>query len=522
MPATDASRPFAETSSQPERGSFCTPRQFFGLLLMYFTLQLILRVCISSSLDLDESEQMVLTQKLSWGYGSQPPLYTWLQFGIFKFSGFTVFSLSLLKNILLFCTYLFTFLNARLITRSYACAVAAAASLLFIPQIAWESQRDLTHSVLAATLVCATMFCFLQLREKRTLARYALFGACAGLGVLSKYNFALVLVALAFAAVSIPKFRAITLDWRMALAIVIATLIILPNALWALDHRDLALRSANKFRIQESSHWLSAVISGLKGLLVCSISFFAPLGILYGIIFWKRPATSEPAEKNPYVSLLLRMLLVSYALIILAIVVFRISDVHDRWLQPILISSPLLAIAWLQRRLNATRLKWLVAIAGIVMVLVTIALYGRILWAERMHRTQPWNRPYDTLAQQLKPTLAPVSTVLTDTTLLAGNLRLNLPGKIFTTPELAGIFAPANSSPIALVWDAGGGPAARKSTRSQTRDWPPPDNLAQFAERTGLALNPAQAQYLSATFKYHTTRQMKLGALVVGRDSVEP
>jgi hypothetical protein len=331
-----------------------------------------------------------------------------------------------------------------------------------------------------------------------------------------------VLVALAFAALSLPQFRAILLDKRMALAIAIAAFIILPNALWALGHRDFALRSANKFHIQESSHWVSAIGSGLKGLLVCSVTFFAPLGIMYGIIFWKRPANHEPAQKNPCATLLLRLLLVSYALIVLAIIVFRISDVHDRWLQPILISSPLLAVAWLQPRLNAARLKWLVGIAGIVMVLVTIALHGRILWAERLHRTQPWNRPYDALAQQLKPALAPATTVLTDTTLLAGNLRLNIRDKIFTTPELAGLFAPTNNPRIALVWDAGGDPAARKSTRNQTRDWPPPDNLAQFAERTGLTLSPAQAQYFSAVFKYHHARQMKLGAIMVGRDSVEP
>ena len=513
MPAADASRPIAETSSQLERGSFLTPRNFFGLLLIYFTLQLILRVWISSSLDLDESEQLVLTQKLSWGYGSQPPLYTWLQFAIFKFFGASVFSLSLFKNILLFCTYLFTYLNAQLITRNRACAMAAAASLLFIPQIAWESQRDLTHSVLAATLVCATMFCFLRLREKTTLARYALFGACAGLGVLSKYNFALVLIALTFAAIATPEFRRLILDKRMALAIVIAALIVLPNALWALDHRDLALRSAGKFKIQESSHWLFAIVSGLKGLAICTATFLVPLGIVDNVIFWKRPSTIALIPRNPCVTLLLRMLLISYALIVLAIVVFRISDVHDRWLQPILISSPLLAIAWLQPRLNAAGLKYLLAIAGVVMTLVTIALHGRIIWAERLHRTQPWNRPYDALAQQLKPAIAPAATVLTDTTLLAGNLRLNIRDKIFTTPELAELFVATNSGPVALVWDAGGDAAARKSAHTQTRDWPPPDNLAQFADRAGVRLDPAQAKYFSATFKFHKTRQMKLGAV---------
>src|SRR5215813_297968 len=102
MPASDAVRPAEPTA---EQGSFPTARQFFGVLLLYFVIQIILRIWISSSLDLDESEQLVLTQKLSWGYGSQPPLYTWIQFGFFKLFGPSVLGLSLLKNILLFCTY---------------------------------------------------------------------------------------------------------------------------------------------------------------------------------------------------------------------------------------------------------------------------------------------------------------------------------------------------------------------------------------------------------------------------------
>lgn len=512
MPAADASFPSIEPLSLTERSYFPTPRQFFGVLLVYFTLQIILRVCISSSLDLDESEQLVLTQKLSWGYGSQPPLYTWIQFGFFKMFGLSVFGLSLLKNILLLCTYIFTYLNARFITRRHAAGVAAAASLLFIPQIAWESQRDLTHSVLAATLACVTLFCFLRLTKQRSVGAYVLFGLCAGLGVLSKYNFALVLVALALAAVFTREFRAVILDKRIVLTGVVAALVVLPNLLWAKNHPDLALRAAGKFKIQESSHWLPAIVSGLKTLVVGSIMFFAPLALVHGIIFW-RGRSAGASARNPYVGLLLRMLIISYGFIVVAIVVLRISEVRDRWLQPILICSPVLAIAWLQDRLDAARLKWILALALTVMVVVTVALHGRIILAERWQRTQPWNRPYDTLAAQLKGPIAPASTVMTDTTLLAGNLRMNIPDKIFTTPELAGLFAPTNAQ-AALVWEAGSDPASGKSARKLSHDWPPPGNLANFAGKAGMKLDEAQAQYFDAVFKYHKTRRMKIGVIV--------
>ncbi len=479
-------------------------------------MQIVLRVLISSSLDLDESEQLVLTQKLGLGYGSQPPLYTWIQFMFFKTFGLSVFALSLFKNILLFLTYLFTYLNARLITRQYAPAVAAAATLAFIPQIVWESQRDLTHSVLASMMVCVTLFCFLRLRDKPSTLGYVLFGLCAGLGVLSKYNFALILVALAIAAVSIPEFRAIILNKRIVLAGVIAIVIVLPNAMWAMEHRDLALRSSSKFAIQDSSHWLRAISMGLERLGIASITFFGPVAVVYGILFWRRSGAA-PTEKSYYATLLLRMLLISYGLMVLTIVVFRISDVHDRWLQPVLVSAPVLLVAWVQPRLDMARLKWLLAIAGVAAVIVTVGLHARIILAEKWHRTQPWNRPYDALAQQMKSALAPASVVMTDTTLLAGNLRMNMPDKIFTPPELAPLFTDSTAN-VAIAWDAGGDAIAKK-TRNQTRDWPPPENLADFAQHAGASLDPAQAQYFSATFKFHTSRQMKVGVVMLNKYS---
>src|SRR5215471_55032 len=128
------------------------PRQVLLVTLTYFAIQIVLRLLISNSADRDEADQLVQTQKLSWGYGPQPPLYTWIPLAFLKVFGLSLLPVLLLKNLLLFCTYLLTYLNAKFTTNRHDCGVAAAASLLFIPQIAWESQRDLNHSVLASTL----------------------------------------------------------------------------------------------------------------------------------------------------------------------------------------------------------------------------------------------------------------------------------------------------------------------------------------------------------------------------------
>ena len=69
--------------------------------LLWMLLHVAARVAVSPALELDEAEQALWSQALSWGYGSQPPLYTWLQAGWFALLGPGVLALSSLKFMLL-------------------------------------------------------------------------------------------------------------------------------------------------------------------------------------------------------------------------------------------------------------------------------------------------------------------------------------------------------------------------------------------------------------------------------------
>src|SRR4051794_35034986 len=88
-------------------------RLFLYALVAYFGLQVFTRCCVSNSLQLDEAEQLLLTQTWQWGYGSQPPLYTWLQTICFALFERDVFALSILKNCLLFSIYWFVYLSGK-------------------------------------------------------------------------------------------------------------------------------------------------------------------------------------------------------------------------------------------------------------------------------------------------------------------------------------------------------------------------------------------------------------------------
>src|SRR3989338_3923217 len=112
-------------------------KKFIFLVLVYFTLQIIVRTFISGSLEFDEAEQVLFSQQLSLGYGPQPPLYEWLQKLFFSVFGLNVFSLSLFKNILFVIIYSFLFKSARLVLKNDKQAGLASLLLLLTHTYAW-------------------------------------------------------------------------------------------------------------------------------------------------------------------------------------------------------------------------------------------------------------------------------------------------------------------------------------------------------------------------------------------------
>ena len=92
------------------------------------------RVSVSPALKWDEAEQMLWSQQLAWGYGAQPPLYTWLQWALNLVFGPSVLALSLLKHALLALTYALMYLAGRELLGPRG-AWWASASMLLLPAL---------------------------------------------------------------------------------------------------------------------------------------------------------------------------------------------------------------------------------------------------------------------------------------------------------------------------------------------------------------------------------------------------
>jgi 4-amino-4-deoxy-L-arabinose transferase-like glycosyltransferase len=492
------------SSSQTVSNSLApSPRQFIALLLVYFALQTAIRTLISGTIDLDESEQLILTQKFALGYGSQPPLYAWLQIGFFNAFGTSVFALALLKNLLLFSIYLFTYLNGKILTRSRVCGMLAAISLLFIPQISWESQRDLTHSVLATAVVTATLFVCLRLREN-SVRGYVALGICAALGMLSKYNYAAFLIGLFFAALTIETYRPLLLNKRIFISLAICLAILSPHLTWAFQHPDLLSETAYKFRPKHGNYFADVGL-GFGNLCVAIIFHIAALVVMYAVVFRKK--LFSKSNKSAVSKLFFRSYLFIFAGLVCAIFIFQLTGFKDRWFEPIFVSLPLVLVVLAQNHLTRARAKWLGAFASIVAILVLSIIPGRIIWAEKIGKPQLLNAPFAELKPDLEKIIPSDALIIGENKWVGGNLRLLFPNRNVVTPELAKFFS-AKGRDCIVVWDA-------------TRHSVPTPALKNFVENfCGSPLKPAAA-YLGRNYKFYRVKQFRLGLAQADNESTK-
>lgn len=429
-------------------------RWFLLGLLVYFAAHLMFRVLVSSSLEQDEAEQVLFSQWLRGAYLSSPPLYTWLQMLFFRIFGTSVFSLSLLKNSLLFLTYVFVFLSARTLLRSTRLAVLAACSLLLIPQISWESQRDLTHSVLATTLSAATLFSVLALLESAQLKSYLGLGLAMGLGMLAKYNYALFLAAVLLALLSCPRGRSLLFDRKFLLTLAVALLFWAPYCYWLASSWKAATSSVHKLNIVEHDF----ILVGTYNLVMASLSFLAPVMLIYLLIFPR--GCSRLIRNHPVRAFslpLARYFLFLFGIFLIMILFWRVTFFKDRWMQPLLFLFPLYFFTHVdEQSLPEKAARNFIAVVLAVALLILTLIPGRIVLGPTLGYLTDFNYPYQALAANIRERCPEPELIIVDWPKNAGNIRFQFPDSLVLTPSLGLMQQLENASQkrLVVVWDA--------------------------------------------------------------------
>lgn len=486
-----------EIISEPSRLNSQLDRRFFVAIVSYFCLHVLLRVVISDSLDYDEAEQAFLSQWLLSGYTEQPPLYTWLQYGLFTLFGEGVLAVSVLKNGLLLLTYVFVFDSCRIVLGDSRRAVIASLSLLLIPQIGWESQRDMTHTTLVVMSAAATFWQCLCLYRDRSFFNYLLLGIVLGVGILAKANFLLFLAVLVGSLASGHQTRKILFTPKFIVSLVIALAMSSDYLLWMYHNQDIVFSTSHKFKRAIDNYYTK----GLLSLIANSFLFLTPLWAIYLVMF-PRGYRGQLSSESQLQQLVRRYFIVFGLTLIVVVLTFKVTYVKDRWLQPLLFLFPLFFLIHVpEKSITSGRFRIFLRVSLLCALFIYVAFTVRVAGASYFNNFCRMNFPFDNVAESIQQDGFERGLIVSDNRFLAGNLRLHLPGSTALIPEyrfeehvdLHGI------TQAIFVWMAEGTPQ-------------PPDLLRGYARQLyGVELNNKPVRIIEKPQKYGRGESVKIG-----------
>ncbi len=451
--------------------------KFFLALCSYFTLHIALRVTLSGSLDYDEAEQALLSQWLLAGYTEQPPLYTWIQYFLFALFGKNVFAVSLLKNGLLLLTYICVFFAAKEILRDTRSAILAALSLLLIPQIGWESQRDMTHTTLVVFAAAATLWQVMRLIKTQSLTNYCILGLLLGTGILAKANFALFLAVLLLTLSSFSEGRKLIFSKKICAGLLITIAFGGTYFLWISGNQDIVFSSTHKFEREIGNYWTK----GTASLIGTSFQFLTPLWLICLCIFPAGFSLKQNHEDCFHRQFINRYMLFLFLVLFVVVLAGKVTFVKDRWLQPLLFVAPIFFFARLSPiTITPTRYKLFLRIVAVAALAIYLAFTIRVVgasYAESFYRLKldiefalntrvvaaPYtgsfsrlNFPFNTFAEEMRRLGFANGLIISDNRFIAGNLHIQFPGSAALIPEyrFERLVDRTRYSQAAVVWQA--------------------------------------------------------------------
>ncbi|MCP9887601.1 glycosyltransferase family 39 protein [Cyanobium sp. ATX 6A2] len=417
---------------------------------------------VAAGADQDQAQQLLLSQGWALGYGPQPPLYTYLVNLVFQVTGPALWPLLALKVVLLSLLVAAVLRIGRELRLRGDQQLMALSGLILIPQFIWESQRDLSHSLLATAVAAWTLVQLLRLLRRPSAANHALLGVLVAAGLLSKYSVALFLASLLLTALTIPALRRALLQPQLLLGVAVALALLSPHLVWMLSNPELALAGLEKTRAGEALPW-----RGVLSALGAAVAFLSPFWLAALAVLWPQRRHLHIADptREPGSALLQRLPLALMGVLLVFVLSTGATRIKDRWYQSLLFYAPISA-ATLASPLPRRRLRWMVGAGVGAAAAVAILLPARTTLAGISGRSSRPNYPLPQLVLSLGEAGGTPELILASSTLLAGNARLAFPTVPVLTPKAPAPGAgrpplPGGSKPRVLVLiDQGDDPAA--------------------------------------------------------------
>ncbi len=424
-----------------------------GLIFLYCLIYAVMRLSVSSTMELDESEQFLNGSFFSLGYAHQAPLYSWIVNGISVLCGMNMLTLVVAKYAILFFFYLSFYLIARSFWNMRQ-SLLVTGSLLLFPTYSYEFNRDLSHTILVTTMASVTSYFYIRLMQRKRTAEYALLGASIGLGLISKYNFAFFLAVLTLAASSFSEGRGVLLNKKILLSLAVCFVIVFPHALWLTQNNFLPLRHSSvkaeigELQLTALKKVFSVIISSYSDVFAFPVAFAAFFGVHFA-----RGTDCTRSRLGLFRYLALYGLIIPVPFIIL----LRAGHFSERWIAPLMFSLPLAVFSKIGDGWYTSRVKMFGYMC--IFVAVSILLVRSVIgfFPDETGKVERIHTPFNSISQQLGKELRNRGigqhiTIVAENQFLGVNIMSRLPGsKLFSPDGRAG--QDRVGAPGVIIWD---------------------------------------------------------------------
>lgn len=220
----------------------------------------LLPLLLSRSMPLDiVSDMLPWGHEWQWGYYKHPPLPAWFSEAAFVVAG--DFGIYLLSQIFIVATLLFVYrLGCQMLAPKYA-----AAGTLLLAGVYYFSipTPEFNNNVAQMPFWAGATYALYRALNDGRMRYWIALGLALGLGLLCKYSTAMLVAAMLLSTAAISHHRAVWKTTGPYIAGLVATLAFLPNFIWLVENRFIAVGYAQA-RAGAFGGFFGGLLGGMK------------------------------------------------------------------------------------------------------------------------------------------------------------------------------------------------------------------------------------------------------------------
>jgi 4-amino-4-deoxy-L-arabinose transferase-like glycosyltransferase len=361
----------------------------------------------------------------------------------------------------------------------------------------------MTHTTLVVFAAAGTLYQTMRLMDKQTFCGYLVWGLFFGIGFMAKANFALFLVTLCLTLCTLREGRKVLLNWKILLSLLVLFAMCGNYFYWMYSNQDIVFSATGKFKRAVDDYYIKGTLSLIRN----SFLFLTPLWLFYLIFFpygydvkWWEERTIEQKFIGRYIAFV-------FVVLLLVVLLFKVTYVKDRWMQPLLFAAPLFFFSRVESaKLTLGRTGYFLILTAVAAVIIYSAFTIRVVGASYIQRFCRMNYPFTAMAEDIRSAGFENGLIISNNRFLAGNMHFQFPESPAIIPgyHFEKLEETSAQQQGVVIW------RAEESTEI-------PEKLGAFLEdEYRVPLTEQKIHFYEHTYKYGRTETITLAVMYVG------